>query len=230
MKRILFLGLFLILTVNMCYAGDSLYFFERRINDILGTNQSEPYPDSVVDRFVNLACREVVTYTGVKVPCVLKRDTIALSQNTFIYTVNNDCYAIYSVGWLRGSERDFERIEWNDWGKETALGSATARFFASAGRTLKVYPRPGSAGTDSLLVWYNTYPREINLDSMKSDIPQEYSQSIIDYALGLCWLKVRDENTANFYFRKFEAEMEIVIGSLQNLPFDLILAPKVEQR
>lgn len=99
MKNILLISvLVLILTSQVFATGDSLLFFEQRVEWRLGAvYDATTFPDSILDGFINQSCFEVVGFMGSQVKCVFKQDTVILSSGRTQYSLNSDHFRGLSI-------------------------------------------------------------------------------------------------------------------------------------
>lgn len=175
---------------------------------------NDPYlPDTVLDDFINLACRDVASYNLIE-----KLDTVVVTAGDNQYDLNEDfleATAIYpcSVTAARG----LDRIEFKDWGKIAAATQLTTmKYYAiqhefvanSSGGIIsaaQLWVYPAHSGVDdTLLVHYTAEADELIDDADTCNIPYVYRQLVVFYATAMAFGRAQEYDRMNLWFSLYD--------------------------
>lgn len=124
-------------------------------------------PDSILNKFVNMAHRETILALGPAT--VISLDTLVTTNRVTRYTLNSDCSSVYTVVLkkLSGEERSLGEIDPAQMGK---IGQdQSPNYYFNPGQYLILGQSP--EGGESLFVYYN--PNAVNLTADTSSLQND---------------------------------------------------------
>jgi len=239
MKKLLFL-VFLFLAVPLWAGQDvtTLQELEQDVKNNLAVASDPYYPDSVLDDFINLACRDLASY-GV----IIKADSVVVTAGDFILALNEDFLeAIAVFPCTSTASEGLDRIHFTQWGKLTNMPQLTSADYYTTlpehvtdysagiltGAKLMLYPAH-SGVDDTLIVIYSAEANELSANADTSNIPYTYRALVGYYATALCFLRSQEYDRANVWFSLYDQMLKQKLLYRQ-YGFDYIIKPGEIQR
>jgi len=165
------------------------------------------FPDSVLDDFINHACRDLAGYN-----IILDVDTIVWAANTKYYAlpVNFRAFiAIYPDAY--SGVKAFDHIHPSAVGKIAAATDLTAsRYVWITGKntvkdtTMRIWFYPAPSAVDTMELIYAAEAINLSDTSDTTNIPYHYVPLIALYATGKCYAKAGKYNKASWYFALYD--------------------------
>jgi len=216
MKKILILGLALFLLPSLAWGAATPQ--DKNIYTTLGELRQDVkneflvmtdalFPDSVLDDFINHACRDLAGYN-----IIWDVDTIVWVANTKYYAlpVNfRDFIAIYPDAY--SGVKAFDFIHPSAVGKIAAATDLTAsRYVWITGKnsvkdtTARIWFYPAPSAVDTMEIIYAAEAIKLSASSDTTNIPYHYVPLISLYVAGKCHAKATEYNTASWYFALYD--------------------------
>lgn len=208
MRKMICLILFLLLSAPAFGANqDTVYTVDIRnwVRDFLDDQAGVFWTDAIVDRFINLACREVAAYGFIE-----GIDSTALTGLTRRYTLPDDFISTDRVTILHADtddrertmlERAFRRDEPGRqvFGSDNLLDWPQYWSVVSDGKdsTFLVVDPPSlvSSPTSFIFVYYRAQATELIADSTITNVPYEAVPLVILSAVRSCLIMNREDQT-----------------------------------
>lgn len=217
MRHLLILSLALALSLS-AYAGNdvtTLQELEQDVKNNLATEADPFHPDSVLDDFINMACRELAGYGAIE-----KLDSVILSSGQPLYALDSVCLEIVSVfPCTVNASQGLDRIDTRDWGKIAASSQlTTSRYYAFqpayyAEKKAWAVPRirlyPAHSGlADTLLIVYYAQANELTADTDTTNVPYEYRYLVVIHATAQSFARAQEYNKASWWFSLYDQERQ----------------------
>lgn len=231
MKKIVFLILFLILSASAFAANqDTIYTIDIRnsVRDLLDDQSGIFWTDAIVDRFINLACREVAAYGFVE-----GIDSMAVGGDTRRYPLPSDFVSTKRVTIKHPDTGNRERtMLQRAFGREEpgrqVFGSDNPVDYPQYWSVVRdgkdttflmVDPPPATSPAASFIfVYYRAQANKLTGDSTISNIPYEAKSLVVLSTVRNCLIMNREDQTS-------QIAAKIVDGMYQAY-FALLLAQK----
>lgn len=230
MKKIILL--ILMLSVSASAANqDTIYTIDIRnsVRDLLDDQSGIFWTDAIVDRFINLACREVAAYGFIE-----GIDSSAITANTRRYTLPDDFISTRRVTVRHADTGLRERtMLQRAFGREQpglqVFGSDNPVDFPQYWSVVKDGkdttflmvdpPSSSTPGSDAFIfVYYRAQANELTGDSTISNIPYEAKLLVVLSTVRNCLIMNREDQTS-----QFAAE---IVNGMYKAYFALLLAQK----
>jgi len=186
------------------------------------------FPDSVLDDFINHACRDLAGYN-----IILDVDTITWVASTKNYAlpVNFQAFiTIYPDTIAGGKALDF--IHPSAVGKIAAATNLTvSRYVWITGKntvkdtTARIWFYPAPPAVDKMELIYAAQAINLSATSDTTNIPYHYVPLIALYATAKCYAKAGEYNTASWYFALYDQWLNKKLLFDQQR-YDYILIPR----
>lgn len=186
------------------------------------------FPDSVLDDFINHACRDLAGYNIIE-----DVDTIVWAANTKNYAlpVNFRAFiAIYPDAY--SGAKAFDLIHPSAVGKIAAATDLTAsRYVWTTGKntvkdtTARIWFYPAPSAIDTMELIYAAQAINLSAASDTTNIPYHYVPLIALYAAGKCCAKAEKYNKASWYFALYDQWLNKKLLFDQQR-YDYILIPR----
>lgn len=237
MKRIVILGLALCLLVGSALGAATPQ--NKNIYTTLGALRQDVkneflvmtdalFPDSVLDDFINHACRDLAGYN-----IIVDVDTITWAAGTknYVLPVNFQAFiAIYPDTVAGGKALDF--IHPRAVGKIAAATDLTdSRYVWITGKnsivdtTMRIWFYPAPPAIDKMELIYAATAINLSAASDTTNIPYHYVPLIGLYAAAKCYAKNQEHNKASWYFALYDQMLNKKLLFDQQR-YDYILVPR----
>lgn len=216
----------------------TLQELEQDVKNNLATEADPFHPDTVLDDFINLACRDLASY-GV----IVRADSVILATSGasfHIQSLSDDALEVLAVfPCTSAASRALDRIRFEDWGKIGASSDLSAiKYYAvqpshvtdsstglapPSGAKLWLYPGPGSV--DTLVVIYTAQAVELAGDADTTNIPYSYRELIVYHATALSFARAQEYDKAAWWFSLYDQQLKQKL-LFRKYQFDYIILPK----
>lgn len=233
MKKILFLILMLSLMLSVSVSAanqDTVYTVDIRnsVRDFLDDQAGVFWTDAIVDRFINLACREVAAYGFVE-----GIDSVAIVGLTRRYPLPSDFISTRRVTVKHPDTGNRERtMLQRAFGREEpgrqVFGSDNPVDYPQYWSVVRdgkdttflmVDPPPAVSPSDSyIFVYYRAQANELTADSTISNIPYEAKLLVVLSTVRNCLIMNREDQTSQFAAK--------IVDGMYQAYFALLLAQK----
>lgn len=238
MKKVILL-ISCILLPSLAFGGfnvTTLQELEQDVKNNLAIEADPYHPDSVLDDFINLACRDVASYK-----VILKMDSVILATvgvSFHIKGLNDDFLEVIAVfPCTSKASRGLDRIAFKDWGKIPGSAQLTdISFFAVqppfvtdssggiiTGANLWLYP--GASTVDTLVILYAAEANELLIDADTSNVPYAYRSLVVMYATALAFARAQAYDKAYWWFALYDQTLKQKL-LFRQYEFDYIVIPK----
>lgn len=231
MKKIVFLILFLILSASAFAANqDTTYTIDIRnsVRDFLDDQSGIFWTDAIVDRFINLACREVAAYGFVE-----GIDSVAIVGDQRRYPLPSDFISTRRVTVKHPDTGNRERtMLQRAFGREQpglqVFGSDNPVDYPQYWSVVRdgkdttflmVDPPPATSPVSSFIfVYYRAQANELTGDSTITNIPYEAKLLVVLSTVRNCLIMNREDQTSQFAAQ--------IVNEMYKTYFALLLAQK----
>lgn len=240
MKKFLILLCVLVLSAPVWSAHDvtTLQELEQDVKNNLAVTADPYFPDSTLDDFINLGCREVASYG-----LIIKHDSVIVTSGDAIYALNEDFMEALAVFPCTASaSRGLDRINFRDWGKIAASTQLTeARYYAiqpehvtdTTGGVIggiihsaNIWLYPAHSGVaDTLVVKYSAEANELLADTSITNVPYAYRNLVSFYATALAFARSQEYDRAAWWFALFDQTLNKKLIH-RKYGVDYLIAPK----
>jgi len=229
MKRVLLLSLvFCVLLVGSVWGANVTLLSELRqdVKNQFLLSTDVVYPDSVIDAFVNQACRDLAGYNIIQ-----KLDTIVSVASTKYYNLNVDFLDFIGLYYVDISgERAFDVVHPSAVGKISTQLSVPGYVWIErrgvTADTARVAFYPVIATADSFVLVYSAEAVELSAATDTTNIPYEYRPLIVQYAVASCFAKGQEFNKAGWWFALYDQTLNKKL-TFEQKKYDYIIKPKV---
>ena len=240
MKKVALLIFCLLLAspVFGAYNVTTLQEYEQDVKNNLATEADPYHPDSTLDDFINMACRDVASYK-----VIVRMDSVVLATtgvSHHIKGLNDDVLEVIAVfPCTVMASRGLDRIAFKDWGKIPGSVQLTGiSFFAvqppfvtdsssegpSTAANLWLYP--GASTVDTLTILCAVEANELSADADTSNIPYGYRPLVVMYATGLAFARAQAYSKAAWWFAFYDQTMTKRLLFDRQYQLDYIVTPK----
>lgn len=201
------------------YNVTTLAELEQDVKNNLATSADPYHPDSVLDDFINLACRDLASYD-----VILKADSVVLATTgagLHVKGLNEDVLEVFAVfPCTSKASRGLDRIGFGDWGK---MGAATQlaeiKYYdvqppyvtdsiggVTGSANLWLYAAPSAV--DTLVVIYSAEAVELSADDDTTNVPYIFREQIVQRATGLAFARAQEYDKATWWLSLYQQERD----------------------
>jgi len=192
----------------------TLQNFEQDVKNNIAVAADPYFPDSTLDAFINLGCRDVASRGA-----LIAAETVIVTTNQWIITLPTDAIDVEAVfPCSTFTSRGFDRISFRDWGKIAAMNQlTTAKYYvflpatydventATGHRAAKLWLYPASSvAVDTIIVIYYQEGRTLSSDADTTNIPYMYRQLVVFYATAMAYSFAQDYDKASWWFSLYD--------------------------
>ncbi len=234
MRKLFILILVLLPISAFAFDQTTLQMLEQDVKNNIALAADPYYPDSVLDDFINLACRDVASRGA-----IIRTDTVTMTANQWIISLPKATLEVEAVfPCTTYGSRGYDRISFRDWGKIAASNQlTTAKYYAflpayydmsdsdHSVPQLYMYPANAVAKETTVVIYYEE-SNILLVDADTTNIPYMYRQLVVFYATALAYSYVQEYDKATWWFALYD-QWCVRYGLLPKKPIsDWIIIPR----